>query len=198
MSLSVIDKFNMEDAMYKTILLKIVNYYRHKKQLLINLENGLKGFSVLDNHIIQYEEKDLNRYKDPKQFRKLIFRESLRTALYHFIKNQMEKNDAKNKLTNTKYRLTEKNCLNKTIKMITDFEFELFGKNEEEVMKNAYEHYNKNYTEKIDISKKRLFDDIKAINIYALYLNINMSWNEDDIDELMENTPDNNMNIINV
>lgn len=184
----ILDKFNMEDDLNKSLLLKIIHYYKTKKKLLLDLENGLSSFSVIDNHIIQYEEKDLERYKNPDKFRDIIFKESLKTASYHFINKQMEKNDAKKKLKDTKYRLIEKNSLNKTIKMIIDTGF--FGKNQNEVMKNAYDHYNKNYTNKIDISKKSLLDDIKAINIYALYLNINMSWNGDDIEELTKLIPD--------
>ena len=152
--------------------------------MLINFDKGLNSFSVIDNHIIQYEEKDLNRYKDPNKFRDIIFKESLKTASYHLINKQMEKNDAKRRIKDTKYRLVEKNSLNKTIKMIIDTG--LFGKNHNEVMNNAYDHYNKNYTEKINISKKLLLDDIKAINIYALYLNVNMSWNGNDIEELAD------------
>lgn len=182
--MSITDKFNREDDLHKALLLKIVDYYKAKKNMLINLDKGLNSFSVIDNHIIQYEEKDLKRYKDPKHFRDIIFKESLKTASYHLINKQMEKNDAKKRIKDTKYRLVEKNCLNKTIKMIIDTG--LFGKNQNEVMNNAYDHYNKNYTEKINISKKLLLDDIKAINIYALYLNINMSWTGDDIEELAE------------
>jgi hypothetical protein len=186
MYLSAIEKFNMEDDFYKALLLKIVFYYKTKKHLLLNLEKGLYGLAIIDNSIIEYKKEDLKRYKD--QFRNTIFKESLKSASYHFINKQMEKNDAKKKLKDVKYRLTEKNSLNKTIKLIVDTG--LFGKNQNEVMKKSYDYYNETYTEKIDISKKSVFDDIRAVTMYATYLHIFMNWDGDDIDELMEKNDD--------
>jgi hypothetical protein len=157
--------------------------------LLLNLEKGLYGFAVIDRNIIAYEKEDLKYYtKEPSKFKELIYNESLKLASYHFIKNQLEKNDAKNKLSDTKYRLSEKNALNKTINII----MKALNKTEKGVRISAYEYYNRNYNETIDINNKQLFNDIKVISIYAIYLNMNINWSANDIDELTENIPNDN------
>lgn len=186
---AILMKYDKEPDYNKAILLKMVEYYRIKKMLLLNLEKGLYGFAVIDRNIIAYEKEDLKYYtKEPYKFKELIYNESLKLASYHFIKNQLEKNDAKNKLSDTKYRLSEKNALNKTINII----MKALNKTEKGVRISAYEYYNRNYNETIDINNKQLFNDIKVISIYAIYLNMNINWSADDIDELTENIPNDN------
>jgi hypothetical protein len=66
------------------------------------------------------------------------------------------------------------------------------NKTEKGVRISAYEYYNRNYNETIDINNKQLFNDIKVISIYAIYLNMNINWSANDIDELTENIPNDN------
>ena len=185
----VLVKYNNEIDLLKAILSKTSNYYITKKNLLINLENGLYGLAVLDNHIIEYKKQDLKRYnKDPTKFRELIYQESLKTSINIIINNQLTKNDVKNSLKTTKTRLTEKNTLNQMLKQLSSVKSS-YGKTDEEIRKSAYDFYNNTYTEKIDINEKSLYNDIKVLNIFTAYLNVNTNWTADEIDELAEELP---------
>lgn len=182
----VLVKYNNEIDLLKAILNKTSNYYITKKDLLINLEKGLYGLAVIDNQIIQYEKKDLKRYpKDPTKFRELIYQESLKTSIFIIINEQLTKNDVKNSLKTTKTRLTEKSVLNKMLKQLSSLKSS-YGTNDDEVRKSAYDFYNNTYNEKIDINEKSLYNDIKVINLFTTYLNVNINWTADEIDELAE------------
>ena len=182
----VLFKYNNENDLLKAVLNKTSFYYITKKELLINLEKGLYGLAIIDKNIIRYKKEDLKRYtKDPTKFRDLIYQESLKTSINIIINNQLTKNDVKNSLKNTKIKLTEKNTLNQMLKQLSSVKSK-FGKTDEEVKKSAYDFYNNTYTEKIDINEKSLYNDIKVLNTFSLYLNVNTNWSADEIDDLAE------------
>tara|TARA_B110000285_G_C14832131_1_gene471351 strand:+ start:101 stop:682 length:582 start_codon:yes stop_codon:yes gene_type:complete len=182
----ILIKFNNETDFLKTILSKTSKYYITKKELLINLEKGLYGLSVIDNQIIKYDKEDLKRYtKEPTKFREIIFQESLKTSIYIIIENQLKKNDVIVSLKNTRTKLKEKNTINQMLNQLSSVKSS-YGDTNEQVRKSAYKFYNSNYNEKININEKSLYNDIKIINIFTAYLNVITDWTADEIDELAE------------
>tara|TARA_R100000951_G_scaffold60438_1_gene50775 strand:- start:200 stop:802 length:603 start_codon:yes stop_codon:yes gene_type:complete len=175
-----------ETDFLKAILNKTSNYYITKKELLINLERGLYGLSVIDNQIIKYDKEDLKRYnKEPKKFRELIFQESLKISIYIIINEQLKKNDLMASLRDTRTKLKEKNTLNLMLNQLSSVKSH-YGDTNEQVKKSAYDFYNSNYNDKININEKSLYNDIKVINIFTAYLNVISQWTADEINELAE------------
>jgi len=182
-------KYKNEPEYNQAVISKIISYYIVIREQLLNLERTppLYGLAVLDKHTIQYDKEDLKRIGKPDNFRHFVYQESIKRAIYHFIKNQLQLNNLNQRLKNTKYKLQEKTALNKTLKQ---FVINGICKTNEEVKNIAYEHYNKCYTDKKDINKNSLADDIMVVNNYVLYFDINNRWNADEISYLSDNLPD--------
>jgi len=184
----VLLKYKNEPQYNQAVISKIISYYIVIREQIFNLERTppLYGLAVLDREIIQFDNEDLKRIGNPNNFRKFVYQESIKRAIYHFIKNQLDLNNLNQRLKNTKYKLQEKTALNKTL---NQFVINGICKTNEEVRNIAYEHYNKCYNDKKDINKNSLADDIMVVNNYVLYFDINNRWTADEISELSDNLP---------
>jgi len=184
----VLLKYKKENEIHQVVISKIIDYYVIIKNQLLFLQQKppFYSFSLIDNHILRYDKKDLKRIGDPSNFYQFVYKESIMRAIYFFIKNQLEKNNLKKSLKKKKYRREELIALNKTMEQFVN---NGIFKTNEEIKNIAYEHYNNNYTNKKDINKNSLEDDIMVVNIYLLYFYINNQWNANDINELSDNLP---------
>lgn len=173
--LSIIKKYQQQQDVVKAILNKTLEHFKANKELIIATENKMYGVAVVDNHIYNYTENDLKELNNnPKVFIENIYAKCYKLAIYSIITSALEKTNAKTEISkSTRARLIEKNALKKTIKQFLNFG--LF-ENEEAFKQKAYDYYNNTYNEQLDINSKNLFNDIKVVNIYTMYICISANW----------------------